>query len=196
MTQAVIFKPVEEILTPSIGSQILVLISSDGTQRQATIEDFHARIAEAELNQRVPDEVRSIFETAKNVLLYSWYAHEMCMSAKLTALIAIEYALRYKATQKGIERVGPKKGRPVKKAMLKELFELAIAREWVYNSDFARFHDNKSENYLETIKGSIIDFRNDLAHGTTTLLQHTTVAWFFSVYACLINVLFPNEANK
>jgi hypothetical protein len=41
-------------------------------------EKQYARLAEIKLNEAAPQDVRQLFETAKNLSLYSWFVYRFC----------------------------------------------------------------------------------------------------------------------
>jgi hypothetical protein len=62
-----------------------------------TIEQHHKRLAVILLHDGVPAEVRQLFETAKNIALYSHYAYRLHQPAELLGYIAFEKAMRLRA---------------------------------------------------------------------------------------------------
>lgn len=64
----------------------------------ATIEQHHQRLSDISLHDGVPEEVRQLFETAKNIALYSHYAYRLHQPAELVGYIAFEKAMRIKAS--------------------------------------------------------------------------------------------------
>lgn len=63
----------------------------------ATIEEHHKRLAAIFLHEGVPEEVRQIFETAKNISLYSHFAYRLHQPAELMGYAALEKAMRLRA---------------------------------------------------------------------------------------------------
>lgn len=62
-----------------------------------TIEQHHERLAAISLHDGVPEDVRQLFETAKNIALYSHYAYRLHQPAELLGYIAFEKAMRLRA---------------------------------------------------------------------------------------------------
>ena len=63
----------------------------------ASLADTHAELSELTLHAGVPAAVRQVFETAKNVSLYSWFVYRFHQVAELVAYTALEFALRSRA---------------------------------------------------------------------------------------------------
>lgn len=85
------------------------------------------------LSDNVPEEVRDLFDTAKNVLLYSFFSYDMRMSALLQATIAMEKSLKLFFDE-------PEK-------TLKPLLKKAIADEYVENKDFDCWNQHMARVY-------------------------------------------------
>jgi hypothetical protein len=83
------------------------------------------------LCDRVPLNVRQLFETAKNVSLYSWFVYRFHQVAELVAFSALELALR--------ERAGHAENSPpthTRTPGLKELLVQAKKDRWIKTEDF------------------------------------------------------------
>jgi hypothetical protein len=62
-----------------------------------TLADAHAILTQITLHTGVPVNVRQLFETAKNVSLYSWFVYRFHQVAESVAYSALEMALRERA---------------------------------------------------------------------------------------------------
>lgn len=71
-----------------------VLNDLTGESRPRGLADAHAELAGLVLDDGVPFGVRVQFETAKNLLLYSWFCYRFMQAAELHAIGAVEMALR------------------------------------------------------------------------------------------------------
>src|SRR5207249_3513015 len=69
-------------------------IHETGETRPRRLADGHEEIARLRLVDAVPDGVRVHFETAKNLLMYSWFCYRFMQVAELHALGTVEMALR------------------------------------------------------------------------------------------------------
>jgi hypothetical protein len=148
-----------------------------------TIEKFHALLAELQLHAGVPEEVRTHFDTTRNLFLYSWFVYRFGRVAEWHACASLELALKIKTG-------GQIKG-------LHKLIEHVIAKGWVKNEGFSvrrrakasheqekllwkgllratGRQDDRLENaqfdydYLDVLT-DIPDIRNEYAHGSHVL---------------------------
>lgn len=90
------------------------------------IRDWHAELSRMILHEGVPASTRQLFETAKNLSLYSWFVYRFHPIGELAGWLALENALLEKLAQKGQREVGTKRS-----PGLKKLLELAIAERWL-----------------------------------------------------------------
>ena len=58
------------------------------------LQAIHAELSTIELHRSVPVDVRQLFETAKNLTLYSWFVYRFHQVAELISFSALEMALR------------------------------------------------------------------------------------------------------
>jgi hypothetical protein len=114
-------KPLSEVTKPDPRHAQMVL----------ELPEIHATLSEIVLSEHVPNNVRQLFETAKNVALYSWFVYRFHQVAELVAYSALELALKERA---GItEWAEPRKGQP---RGLGRLLELAGNNGWLRTDDF------------------------------------------------------------
>ena len=184
-----------------------------------SLEDLHASLESISLNPDVPERVRELFDTAKNLSLHSWFVYEFHPIAELTGFLALERALWARAKQ---ERPSLAK-RPLRKIM-----DHAIAHGWISEDGFegrqgiarARVLDRKVRESIErlsvsgaeselvdeptaeeiaseakdmriveSICSAAVDIRNSLAHGGNTIAPNSHQR--LQMTANLINQLFP-----
>ena len=178
---------------------------------QFTVEDLHSRLKFSELTGSVPADICRQFETARNLMLYSWFVFEFQTVAEMQAYGALELALR-RRFENPTRNVQTKKGVKVVPLMLSELLTKAVTEkalipeqlpswEWVKTKRefFAKQSGSALEpftasQWLEVVKGNLPGFRNDLAHGNYRLhLPHS----FSQLELCadLINALFSQSAS-
>lgn len=119
-----------------------------------TLADRHETLNKIVLNDNVPLEVRQLFETAKNLCLYSWFVYRFHQVAELISFSALEMALRVRyLAENPIERES--KQRP---PALYQLMQYAKRERWITNEGFlglyelARHHaeHNKMVEKLKT----------------------------------------------
>lgn len=171
-----------------------------GEYTSITLEEFMAPIKDIALSDHVPMEVKIHFETAKNLALYSWFVYRFIPVSKLHAFTSVEFALRL--------RTGNKK-KPFSK-----LFKQAVDEDWFNNENFTQWRnvtETKRQqyikdvkvakylnseapeepeywNYLEVLVDVIPYFRNELAHGSSSITPDPYSALVDS--AELINQIF------
>ena len=112
-------KPLDEIREPDERSHNFV----------AGLEDNHAELNDIVLNDAVPLEVRQLFETAKNLSLYSWFVYRFHQVAELVSFTALEMALR--------ERYQKENPQNEKRLMLRKLLTHAKSQGWIKEENFS-----------------------------------------------------------
>jgi len=171
---------------------------SPGVFRKRTIEDFYRRTQRISLHEGVPPKIRSHFETARNLIIYSWFYYPFNVTAALCAYTSVEYALRIKA--------GKLSGRPSFRRLLRK----AVEKNWIRDEGFShvkRKHDSLrayneglppdfqipeselAQEYCKNLTKSLPFLRNELAHGSSML--HERGVFTVQICADLINQLFP-----
>jgi hypothetical protein len=122
-----------------------------------TLERLHAALADIQLHEGVPMEVRQRMETAKNVSLYSWFVYRLDDVARMTGYQAFEQALRLRVAKEwGVEVEAVK-------APLWRLLDLADEHKWLRSEHFSvvirRVRANlREEQVHEAIRnGTVVD---------------------------------------
>jgi hypothetical protein len=86
---------------------------------------WHAELAEIDLHDGVPIDVRQQFETAKNLSLYAWFVFRFHPIAGLVARAALEMALRARwVAEYGSQPSHPERG-------LSKLLKHAVETKWL-----------------------------------------------------------------
>ena len=88
----------------------------------------------------MPQLLRDVFETARNLLVYSWFVYPFIMVAELRAMSALEFALKARADGDGVTNV---RG-------LRRLMNLAVDSNWIRDEGVKAFR---------TARFGSIDFR-------------------------------------
>ncbi len=192
-------KPFEEILRPDSRQKAFVILNRETLQyRERTLKDHYSAIKEIELSASVPDVIRNHFDTARNLLLYSWFVYPFIQVAEMHAFASVEYALKEKSGKTDL--------------MFKRLLELAIKEKWIRDSGFKFFRlkgeqpeeqrtvsgdpdQQDVQEYCKVLLDSLPYLRNELAHGSSVLYPSglTTLA----ICADLINQVFePKNEGK
>lgn len=93
-----------------------------------SLADVHAEVSTITLNENAPLEVRQLFETAKNLSLYSWFAYRFHQVSELICFTALEMALRLRYEDENPDCK--------KRMMLKGLMIHAKNEMWITNDGF------------------------------------------------------------
>lgn len=159
-----------------------VIDRSTGTSRRLELEDIYNSVSEISLDEIVPEDIRSQFNVAKNVAVYSWYCYPFHQVCEMKAYSTVEYALK--------ERL--EKNYPFPKLITK-----AINFGLIQDTGFSHLRKPVDEDSVEYCK-SLIDImpklRNGLAHGGTTL--HAGAVGTLRICADFINQLYRNEIKN
>lgn len=180
------------------------------------LQDLHGFLKNLQLHAGVPKKIRQLFETAKNLCLYSWFVYPFHQVAEMTAFSALEFALRVRA---GLGESEPGPG-------LSKLLKQAQQEGWLSNERFAcrrqmginRARDKITRQLISERVGTdpievpdpsngeieraigevdVIDIlvritpklRNSLAHGSSRL--HPGSTWTLQAACGAIAQLFP-----
>ena len=191
-------KKLEEICQPDSRTHAFTLLDPNhpGFLRKRTIEDFHRAAESISLHEGVPERIRSHFETARNLIIYSWFYYPFNVTAQLCAYTSVEYALRLKANDRRMP--------------FKRLLQRAVDQGWITDKGFSRPQRRRDaiqrhneglppefqvpeppmiREYCDAIAESLPFLRNQLAHGSSLL--HEQGALQVRICAELINQLFP-----
>jgi hypothetical protein len=156
----------EEVFLPDVRYRNRVnLDHSTGVVSEMTIDTIYEELEHIQLNSTAPESVRSHFEIARNLVVYSWFVYSFNVVAAMQAFASLEMAVK--------EKTGDKKSSF--KSQLDKVFK---GRQLA--SGFAPPID---------ISKTISWLRNDLAHGSTSL--HGQGLTLLRTCADLINELFP-----
>jgi hypothetical protein len=96
-------------------------------------EKQYARLAEITLNEAAPEDVRQLFETAKNLSLYSWFVYRLHPVASFIAYSCLEAALRPLALA---DSTFPKQTRPNWFPKFGDMMNHAVSKGWLRNQGF------------------------------------------------------------
>lgn len=193
------FRSIEDaFLADSRQTCFVVVERESGEARRRTFEDHHAEVAALALQDDVPEPVRIAFDSARNILLYSWCAYRLHEPAELQALAASELALRLRLEV------------PAQSTMaMHALLERAVREGCLEADDFEFFtnprkppwpirneplvpdepENERAAGFLKRVTTLMRSQRNELAHGSEMLYPHGALV-VMSVCRDLINGLF------
>jgi hypothetical protein len=166
-----------------------------------TIEDHWRDIEAIALHEGVPSVIRVHFDTARNLLLYSWFDFRFHQVAELRGFGSVEYALRKRARL-------PMRAR----SSLRKLLAQAVEEGWIRDEGFRHFRrlagqgaeltvegatipapesppDPTVQRYVAALRETIPYLRNELAHGS--ILMSPSGKHTLAICCDLINQLFP-----
>ncbi len=132
-----------------------------GTAAPMTVGSLYLLVETIRLNATVPEDVRSHFEVARNLAVYSWFAYSFHEVAVMQAMASLEMAVRAKTGD----------AKDSFKNLLEKLFP---GRELAPGLSLGKV---------------ITYFRNDLAHGSTMIMGQSIM--FLEGCSELINELYP-----
>ncbi len=185
-------KKLEEMLEPDERQKHFAVINrEDGESRPLALDDIYHSAASIKLHDGVPEEIRSHFATAQNLLVYSWFFYPFNVTAEFLAFVTLERALRNRFKSK-------------KETPLKELVKRAVTEGLVRDEGFSHIQDRveldspfdegfetfpqQVKKYVDILTESIPSLRNELAHGSPML--HPGGGFSVRLCAEFINQLF------
>ncbi|HJT21323.1 MAG TPA: hypothetical protein VJ746_12680 [Nitrospira sp.] len=193
----------QEILSPDRLSASYVVVNREtGDTRPVTVEDSHKRLSSINLNDNVPEDIRSYFETIKNVFLYGWFVYAFYTVAMFLSFTVIEMASREKFKQDD----------PDREWNFPKLIHVAKKRGFITEEGFVsvkrgreRFGktfeeattpiDQPIEDYCAILAKSIPSLRNVFAHPERDMIVLPSDAISTMVLAAeFINQLFPAKS--
>lgn len=107
--------------------------------REYNIEYHHDKIFKFELHQGVPEQVRTLFETARNLYLYAWLVYRFYPVAEAHALACLEFALREKIGKE--VSLNENYVRGGKKPTLSPLLRYAVDHKLIKNENFTAWNN-------------------------------------------------------
>lgn len=118
------------------------------------IIDVYHIAEEIHIDGNVPEEIRRRFNTAKNLIVYSWYVSHFLAIATFQSLVALELTLRW--------RYYDGKLPPGHKKTLKSLLDHAVKEGWLKDKDFGIYWDHqRSSAYMKEIIDAFDRFRDE-----------------------------------
>jgi hypothetical protein len=93
-------KSLDDILQPDPRFADLCVVA-DGVARRMTLADHHGAIANINLNETAPDDVRAAFDRARNTIIYAFFDYDLFVVGEVQAFGAFELALKHKLNGHG-----------------------------------------------------------------------------------------------
>jgi hypothetical protein len=142
---------------------------------------LHSAVSKIELNETAPDDIKSQFNVARNMALYSYFCYSFAPEVQAKTFVIIEHALRLR------EGSGNYFG-------LKKLLKISVNNGWITDTGFRHLNNPGNANsYSKSLIEIISMMRNEFAHGTNILVPDCLT--HLSVCADFINQLYPVSSN-
>lgn len=120
--------------------------------RDVDLTEHHRAIGTIDLLNEVPPDVRAVFDRARNILLYAYFAYDLLVVGEAQAFAAFELALKHRLAN------NPVKGKETLRNLVDRAREAGILP----------LADVVSGAWMDSIE-AIIHMRNALAHGTSDI---------------------------
>ncbi|MBM4923831.1 hypothetical protein HYO37_22480 [Vibrio parahaemolyticus] len=129
----------------------------DPRNEQYDLEEWHRNLAEISLNKNTPQEVKQLFENAKNIALYTYFSYRLHQSAETIAYSALEQALKLKFEQEQ-NNINFKK----KSKRLEQYMDIALEQGWITNEGYESSRNIaagrvEQRKVLEIIKSQVLE---------------------------------------
>lgn len=158
----------------------VVVNHETGQQRKLTLSDIYKSVESIKLDESVPDDVKSQFNVAKNLAIYTWFCYSFHQISELKAFSTLEMALRMK--------FGKDEQKLRFKTLLTKAVESGMIKDIGFNHIKETLKNPDSTAYTERLPDLIPKFRNNLAHGSCIL--HPDSCINLQICADFINQLF------
>lgn len=196
----------------------------DPRRKDVSIEYLHSKLADLNLNEKVPEGIAIQFETAKNLFLYSWFVHRFHHVADLHALTTLEFALKTRFDELNIEywpqaslwkylgKAGKygiitaedvpgyyeyaqhKAKQRTFQKILQRMIEEKLTELEYDYNDVSPESADFNPDHLSNTFNNLAETRNIFAHGTTSLFQPTFNV--LELTQALINAIYSRESNE
>ena len=144
-------------------------------------ERMHDVLSKERLNGQVPEVIKSQFNVARNMALYTYYFYALAPEVNLKTYTLIEHALKLKT-------------KPEKHMMLAKLLRAALRNGWISDAGFRHIDNPSRDNeWCRAMLKSIPELRNSQAHGSSMLIGDCID--HISICADFINQLFPDDKS-
>ncbi len=174
-------KKLEYIILPdSRNSSFVLLNRQTGQQRKYCLEDLYREVESTELHGYVPEEVRSQFNVARNLAIYTWFCYSFHNVSILKAFSTVEMALRI--------RLGKSDTREGLRKLIKNAVDAGLIKDGHFSHIKGKITDPESTSYVESLPDVMARLRNVDAHGSTNLYPGSVLN--LRICADFINQIF------
>lgn len=181
-------KKLEEITLPDNRNTFFVIINQQtGQRREYGVEDLYREIKLIELHKVVPEDIRSQFNVARNLSLYTWYCYSFHNVSTLKAYSTVEMALRIRLDKHEEDKT------PLRK-MMREAVDKGLIKDRHFGHIMEQSVDSQSKPFIEILPDAIAYLRNLDAHGSTALGPWSVM--ILRICADIINQLFDKTEDN
>ncbi len=176
------FKDFNEIIEPDVRNGFVKYDLKKSTSIKVTQKEIYNIIEKNSLSSTVPEDVKSYFNTIRNLCIYAWYYYPFYTTANFLFSTAIEMALRIKFNDK--------------ETAFKNLIKKAIKQGLIRNEEF--YHEDSKENnsidFIEILKETIPYLRNSAAHSEyNAIIPPNYTLEMLKITTNLINQIFSKD---
>lgn len=165
-----------------------------GTITRSVLQDFYSSVERQTLHDGVPEDVQDHFLTARHLALYSWFVYRFAPVAQLQAFASLEFALRARFAQETGRRP-PGLGKLLDNAITAGLIIADRFSEFAAKAGELEGRAERARAFIRSFRDYCQFFRNDLAHGSGTLIPGPFRD--LQLVADAINQLYPRPvANR
>ncbi len=181
-------KKLEEITLPDKRNTFFVIVNQQtGERKKYGVEDFYGEIKLIELHEVVPEDIRSQFNVARNLSLYTWFCYSFHNVSTLKAYSTVEMALRIILDK-------PEKDKPSLWKMMREAVNKHLIKDKHFGHIMEQSLDSQSKPFVEVLPDVIAYLRNLEAHGSTALGPWSVMV--LRICADIINQLFDKTEDN
>lgn len=188
-------KGLEELCEPDVRQSFFhVYDSATGQTRQITQQELYESVARIKLHAGIPEDIRSHFAAALNLLAYSWYCFQFNGTAQFMAYVTVEFALKARYPSVKRQSFASLVRRAIEDGMVKDagfsvtcanipgIGEVHVVPPMFVSAD---------RPYVEALAELLPSLRNTLAHGAISI--HNQGPHSVLICAEFINQLFPEQ---
>jgi len=175
----------EIILADSRNSCFALINRQTGEHRQYSLEDLYGEIVAIAINEVVPEEVRSQFNVARNLSLYTWFCYSFHSVSMLKAYTTVEMALRI--------RLGKLESKSSLWKLMREAVNTGLIKDTGFGHIMEQPEDHQSKPFVDGLPDAMAYLRNLDAHGSSALAPFSVPT--LRICANIINQLFCEVKN-
>jgi len=181
-------KKLEEITLPDNRNTFSVTINRQTNERRDYgVEGLYEEIKLIELHEVVPEDIRSQFNVARNLSLYTWFCYSFHNVSTLKAYSTVEMALRIRLDK-------PEKDKTPLRKMMREAVDKGLIKDRHFGHIMEQSLDSQSKPFVDVLPDAIAYLRNLDAHGSTALGPWSVM--ILRICTDIINRLFDKTEDN